>query len=593
MVDVALWLQPDIFSFGILHAHPKLTLVYLKKVVLYTKSKAKDGGYPLLNWVIWKHMAVNKMLMEEDLAWAYFQLFFVLKKKTAKDCLDLAELRQQLSESNDSVSYKMHMSVPTLEFVLFLFVQQANKVSLRRSLLGEEWPGASPRLESPSHSGRSEIAASMSEEKKHIQFVLSHLTQMVELLSDSSKSKRKIDQSSIISGEVVKALGYIIHGKIQQQSRTVVYDLYELAIRSRVQEDSGYIRPSNCFAFDTFKTWLSGLLGENPYGLTSCLTLGTRLNWADLLLRKENPRKKSRITTNALSAPVGNKVIVFSQCSNQTIARQAPFLNGSSVKIYQCHSAYIYLLSPLYCVSVEKCIDTCLVLGPVATCVKITNCQNLTLIAPCQLIIACSSNGIKLFVTTPFQPLLLTDSTTLSSESPVSLAPYNTFYAELENHLAKIGFVVSPNTDQWNKPICICNAGSNSLSHSRMNDRLKAKTSAAGDASVKENKHYKLLNPSDFFLFSIPFKCESQTKNGCVTEDIPGALPSDYLNAVKMKQRAMERWRQAVKKSSMSKDERKSFQQLIEKKFGEWLLDTDHHKQLADLGYDQYKSGQS
>lgn len=36
----------------------------------------------------------------------------------------------------------------TLQFLLFLYVQQLHKVSLRQSLLGDEWP--SPRTKSPS-----------------------------------------------------------------------------------------------------------------------------------------------------------------------------------------------------------------------------------------------------------------------------------------------------------------------------------------------------------------------------------------------------------------------------------------------------------
>lgn len=41
----------------------------------------------------------------------------------------------------------------TLQFLLFLYVQQLHKVSLRRSLLGDEWP--SPRTKSPSLPGKS------------------------------------------------------------------------------------------------------------------------------------------------------------------------------------------------------------------------------------------------------------------------------------------------------------------------------------------------------------------------------------------------------------------------------------------------------
>jgi len=39
------------------------------------------------------------------------------------------------------------VGVDTLKFLLFLFLQQLNRMSLRTSLIGEEWPG--PRSPSP------------------------------------------------------------------------------------------------------------------------------------------------------------------------------------------------------------------------------------------------------------------------------------------------------------------------------------------------------------------------------------------------------------------------------------------------------------
>ncbi|PIO23269.1 hypothetical protein AB205_0136540 [Aquarana catesbeiana] len=45
-------------------------------------------------------------------------------------------------------SFSPQLSVDTLTFLLFLYIQQINKVSLRTSLIGEEWP--SPRARSPS-----------------------------------------------------------------------------------------------------------------------------------------------------------------------------------------------------------------------------------------------------------------------------------------------------------------------------------------------------------------------------------------------------------------------------------------------------------
>lgn len=47
----------------------------------------------------------------------------------------------------------LQLSVDTVQFLLFLYIQQLNRVSLRTSLIGEEWPSLH-RTRSPSPSDR-------------------------------------------------------------------------------------------------------------------------------------------------------------------------------------------------------------------------------------------------------------------------------------------------------------------------------------------------------------------------------------------------------------------------------------------------------
>lgn len=48
------------------------------------------------------------------------------------------------------VFFLFQMSVDTLQFLLFLYIQQLNHVSLRNSLIGEEWPSHHTWSPSPS-----------------------------------------------------------------------------------------------------------------------------------------------------------------------------------------------------------------------------------------------------------------------------------------------------------------------------------------------------------------------------------------------------------------------------------------------------------
>nr|CAB3266848.1 TBCC domain-containing protein 1-like [Phallusia mammillata] len=564
MAEVELWLNQDVFNLGVVYAHVKLSVTYLRKVVIYAKSKGIDGGYPDLSWNIWKHMAVNKMLMEEDLAWAYFEMFYNLMDLSSKQRIELAELQHQYAESDSPALYKQDMRVPTLQFVLFLFIQQTNKSSLRRSLLGDEWPGASPRSFEGS---KGDSSSNILNEQKHVQFVLSHLLQMLEILSEINK-----DSDTTLHCDVVKALGFIIKGRILGQNN--ILSLYDIAVRHRVQVKSGYQKTEGCFAVRIFEAWVRSSLSDNPYGVMSCSINGSSLKWSKSV---SDSRKRARVLTNAYYAPNNSKLIFFTQCSNQTIARQSDILDGSYVKLHRCHDTHFYLLSPLRCVTIEKCTGSTFVLGPVAVAVRIVGCTNITLIAPCRFIVVSASSEVVLYVTTPTQPIISSDNNTLSSQ-PITLAPYNTFYPELESHLASIGLTVSPQTDQWNNPVCVGNSGNISLSQSRLSNSFKG----AGDMTDMQAL-FKIMKPSDFYLFTIPFKPNTSSID-CSTSEIPGGLPAEYAQAVKGKQRATERWKRAVKESSMTKDERKQFQSLVEEQFKKWVVESGNQRQLDDLG---------
>lgn len=58
--------------------------------------------------------------------------------------------REGLTVSCFLLSSSVQLTVDTLQFLLFLFIQQLNHVSLRTSLIGEEWPSHRTRSAAPS-----------------------------------------------------------------------------------------------------------------------------------------------------------------------------------------------------------------------------------------------------------------------------------------------------------------------------------------------------------------------------------------------------------------------------------------------------------
>lgn len=105
MVDsrVRLWPNSHFFDAGIVQSHEKLNLINSERIIKYSMTKVIfrnsnlahnkffrflyqliyqgiDGGWPVLEWPIWRHMAVEKLKLSEDLAWTYFEFFDALQE---------------------------------------------------------------------------------------------------------------------------------------------------------------------------------------------------------------------------------------------------------------------------------------------------------------------------------------------------------------------------------------------------------------------------------------------------------------------------------------------------------------------------------
>ena len=559
MSSIQLWLKPEIVLHGVVCAHPKLNFSYLKKVLAYAKSKSDDGGYPYLSWPIWKHMAVNKMLLSEELAWAYFNLFYTLTDKDRSHWLQLSEYQQSCFENGRPETYKNKMKVSTLQFLVFLYIQQACKLTKRKSMLGEDWPGKSPRSRT-----KQDRDSKLSNDRQYLDFVLSYVGQLLDILSESKINS----ENSKLTTEVIKALSPFILGRIIGQSN--VLKLHEIAKKDLCKADNGYCIETNTFLKSEFLSWLVKNLVHNPCDVQSCIEKGHKLKWVqpDLSNSKNN---KHKICYNPSLGFGCSKTVAFHNVQENTVAQQCSILRRSNIMFDNCHKSFFYILSPLKCVSIECCTDTTFVFGPVGTSIKILDCKNITIIAPCRLCIVCDSVNVTLHLSTPNQPVVVQDNLAEKMKSTITLGPYNTFYSNLGSHLVEVGLSISPDTNQWNNAAVV-----------GVDSKNIRKTEGASEESVEKN--FKIMPVEDFYFFSIPFKSKKCDNEDMIeTTEIPWKLPTIYEKEVKRKQTAITKWKKAFKELKLSKDQRKMFQEMIESKFDEWVSKTGNKKHLDAL----------
>ncbi|XP_040606976.1 TBCC domain-containing protein 1 isoform X3 [Mesocricetus auratus] len=449
------------------------------------------------------------------------------------------DLNLQNCEPKQLSFYKL--SVDTLQFLLFLYIQQLNKLSLRTSLIGEEWPGPRSRPQSPSLTERPSCHNKNWNDYSHQAFVCDHLLDLLELLLEPEQLTASFHSthSSVVSREAVLALSFLIEGTVSRTRK--VYPLHELALWQPLHADSGFSKISKTFSFYKLEAWLRACLTANPFGPSACLKSGKKLAWAHQV---EGATKRAKIACNTHVAPRLHRMVVMSQVYKQTLAKSSDTLVGAHIRAHCCNESFIYLLSPLRSVTIEKCRNTTFVLGPVETALHLQDCENLKVIAVCHRLSISSTTACTFHVMTPSRPLIL------SGNQNVTFAPFHTHYPMLEDHMARTGLATVPN--YWDNPMVVCREGS-------------------------DTRVFRLLPPSEFYIFIIPFEMEGDTA------EIPGGLPSAYQKVLAQRERKIQIWQKTVKEARLTKEQRKQFQVFVENKFYEWLINTGHRQQLDSL----------
>ncbi|XP_019960127.2 TBCC domain-containing protein 1 isoform X2 [Paralichthys olivaceus] len=550
---VSIWPRMEPFLLGALQVAPssKLSLHYLRKMATYVRTR--DGCFPVLGWPMWRHIACGKLQLPEDLAWLYFETFDLLTGHTAEERLERAECLSLCSSKSELDQQRNKLSVDTLQFLLFLYIQQLNRVSLRTSLIGEEWP--SHRTRSPSPSDREAKTSSQNknwDDQAHLSFVQSHLGEILELLVEPgqlSQSGQALRDCQI-SLEAVRSLGLLLEGSVS--CGRAVQPVHRLLTKGPVQTQAGYSTLSRSFSLHTLLSCLQHSLTLNPFGITACLRSGKKLAWAQQV---EGAMKRAKIARNTHTAPPGSKMVLMSQVFKQTLAKTSDKLTGANIKIHRCSDAFIYLLSPLRSVSLDKCRDSLVVLGPVETSVHIHSCHNVRVVCVAGRVAVGASSRCTIYALTPNRPLLLPGNT------DITLGPFHTFYPSLEDHMASVGLAVVPNV--WDQPLLL---GTEGLVNPLLN------TSSNSDPGC-----YRLLPPAEFHALVVPFQMEGDT---C---EVPSGLPAPYQAALDEKQKRIQNWQKTVMASRLNKEQKRQFQELVEVKFHEWLLETGNRQELDSL----------
>ena len=242
-------------------------------------------------------------------------------------------------------------------------------------------------------------------------------------------------------------------------------------------------------------------------------------------------------------------------------------VGSSSVSVRGCVDAVVYLLAPFQYATVANCVDCVVVVGACARALRAERCERVTVIAASRRFVAkmCHECSFHLGVEKP--PAFLGEN------RGCHVAPYNTFYEQLERHLECAGLDAG-RCARWDSPV-VLGGGSGHVAGQTV-DKLPAEK---------------------FSPFIVPFRgqppnASSSGGQGGVnpggqvrppTQANPFAVPPEYVRALDAKVKAVASLRSALRDAGLDERSRRELQATIQAFFKEWLMTSGSMRQVYDL----------
>ncbi|KAL0756378.1 hypothetical protein Bca101_094046 [Brassica carinata] len=230
-------------------------------------------------------------------------------------------------------------------------------------------------------------------------------------------------------------------------------------------------------------------------------------------------------------------------------------------KVVNCHDSVIYLLAPLRYATVHGCSDTTIVLGAVGKALRVEHCERVHVIAAAKRVCIANCRECVFFLGVNQRPLIVGDNHKLQ------VAPYNTYYSHLEEHMSEVG--VEATINKWDKPLALGAVDPHdSLSHPAGVADAQAESAACVD-------------PDQFINFLIPNWFNGEEIGS--TKDNPFPLPDPYMAAQQRNLKNLEETRRSLSETPLEENRKKELSSALHVYFKDWLYASGNIRQLYCL----------
>ncbi|KAM7271095.1 hypothetical protein ACFE04_030309 [Oxalis oulophora] len=235
--------------------------------------------------------------------------------------------------------------------------------------------------------------------------------------------------------------------------------------------------------------------------------------------------------------------------SKSSCIKQASDLKSASVKVLNCHDSVIYVLAPLRYATVYGCSDSTIVLGAVGKAVRIEHCERVHIITSAKRVCIANCRECIFFLGVNQRPLVVGDNHMLQ------VAPFNTYYSQLEEHMAEVG--IDSTINRWDEPFALGVVDPHdSISH----------PAGVSDAQAESAAR---LDPDQFTNFLIPNWYGAESPGS--TKENPFKLPDAYTASQQKNQSNLEEIKKTLKELPIEENKKRDLSTALHVYFKDWL----------------------
>nr|XP_016470057.1 PREDICTED: TBCC domain-containing protein 1-like [Nicotiana tabacum] len=458
------------------------------------------------------------------------------------------------------------IGVNVFDLVVFLYIQSYKRLLPKghkdSAAVADVWPSTSAfdgflsalsPLQLVRSNSRRNMPSQSDEEAHQLSYLQKHLGNILSLLSEAVEGEG--DETLVLSAEKFEHLGFLFYFGEKGSERI------PLSQNAPFFANSDPDMPAVPVPAAQVHDWLLQNIASALERITE--RASAKENGPTSAIDQDVPMADvSASSVKSSLSPRGPNFI--EGISKTSYVRQPNDLKGSSVKVVNCHESVIYILAPLKYATVYGCSDATIFLGAVGKAVRVEHCERVHVIAAAKRICIINCRECVFFLGVNQTPLVVGDNHKLQ------VAPYNTFYSQLEEHLNVVG--IDPAINKWDEPVALGVVDPHdSLSH------------PAGVSDVQTESASR-IDPDQFTNFLIPHWFEGEQSGS--TKNNPFPLPDAYMASQQRRQKNLEEIKQSLREAELEESRKKELTTALHQCFKDWLYASGNIRQLYCLQND-------